>query len=62
MVDQHPGEISAHDDEVALGEILEVHDAPYQGQSVGSEGVDGADEDAVEQELHIENRRLEQEL
>jgi len=49
---------AAHDDEVALGQVLDVHHPPDKRQAVSRKGEDGADEKAVQKQLHIENRRL----
>ena len=50
---EHVGDVAAHDDEVALGEILDVHHAPYERQPVGGHGEYGADQHAVQKQLDI---------
>ena len=52
-----PGDIAADHDEVALREVLHVHDAPHQGQAIGGEREDRADQQAVDQQAEIEDRR-----
>ncbi len=54
------GEVPTHDDEVALGEVLDVHHPPDQRQPVGRQGEDRADEQTIEEQLNVEQRRLNQ--
>jgi hypothetical protein len=51
------GDIAAHDDEVALGQVLDVGHAPDQRQPIGDQSEDRADQDAVQQQLHVQQRR-----
>ena len=55
------GDVAAEHDEFALADIDDVHDAPDQGEAVGGEREDGADQHAVDQQLHRQRRGLDQE-
>jgi hypothetical protein len=52
------GDVATHDDELALGQVLDVHDAPNQRKPVGRQGEDRADHQAVQQQLNVEDRGL----
>ncbi len=54
------GDVAAHDDEIALGEVLDIHHAPYEGETIGGHGEDGADENPIQDQLEVQDRRLEQ--
>ena len=56
---QHRDEAAQHD-EFALADIDDVGDAPDQRHAVSGEREHGADQDAVDEELEPERRRLEQ--
>src|SRR3546814_712812 len=57
-----PRQVAAHDDELALGQVLHVHHAPHQGEAVGGKHEDRADEEAVQRQLHVESRRQRQQI
>ena len=56
---QPPREVAAGDHEIALGQVLDVHHAPHQCQPIGGKGENGADENPVQQQLHVQERCLE---
>ncbi len=55
-----PSNVAAHDDEIALGEVLDVHHAPDQRQSVSHQRKDGSNEQTVQQQLHVQHWHLNQ--
>ncbi len=57
---QHRDEAAEHD-ELALGDVDDIGDAPHQRHAVGGEREHGADKDAVDQKLEPERRRLDTE-
>ena len=54
---QGKGQIPAHDDEVTLCQILNIHHTPYKGQTVGAERKHRTNEYAVQNDLHIDDGR-----
>jgi hypothetical protein len=46
---QRVGDIAAHDDEVALRQVLYVHHPPDEGQPIGRKREDRADQKPVQQ-------------
>ena len=54
---QMPGQIATHDDELALGQVLDVHHAPNQRQAVGGKNEYGADKQSVQKQLDVKNWR-----
>ena len=47
--------VSTHNDEVTLCQILDIHHAPYKGQTVGAERKHRTNEYAVQNDLHIDD-------
>src|SRR3546814_300767 len=56
------GDVAAHDHEVALAEILDVHDTPDQGEAVGDQREDRADERALDHQVDGHRRGGYQDL
>ena len=52
---EHVAEVPAHDDEITLREVLDVHHAPDQGKAIGGQREDGADHDAIHEQLNVEH-------
>src|SRR5262245_37651335 len=52
-----PGDVAAGHDEVALGEVLHVHDAPHQGETVGRQRKDRSDQQTIDQQAQVEDGR-----
>ena len=52
--------IPAEEDELALADIDDVHDAPDQRHAIGGQREDRADEQAIDQKLERQRRRLDQ--
>ena len=57
---QPPGDVTPGDDEIALGQVLDIHHPPHQRQSVGGQREQGADHHPVDDDLYVDNRELEQ--
>ena len=53
---QKIGDVPAHDHEFTLGQVLDVHHPPYEGEAVSGQGEYRADEYPVQQKLDIEDR------
>ena len=50
-------QISPHDDEITLGEVLDIHDAPDERQAVCAEREHRTNKYAVQNDLHIDDWR-----
>ena len=59
MLNQPPGNVTPGDDEIALGQILDVHHAPHQCQTVGGQRKKRTDHDAIQNDLEVYDRELE---
>ena len=56
------GDVTAEHDELALRNVDQIHDAPDKRHSIGRERENGADQEPIDQQLHRQYRRVEQQL
>jgi hypothetical protein len=60
MLHQPPGNIATGDNKVTLGQVLDIHHAPHEGEAVGGERKQRTDHDSIENYFQIHDRKFKQ--